>query len=61
MLSRIDSTHERSIALAKPRRDKMLLPLRPVAGHTREYIRPHRNLVDSIITLKEHQRSGNIL
>ena len=37
MLSRIDGTHERSIALVKPRRDEMLLPLRLVAGHTTEY------------------------
>jgi hypothetical protein len=37
MLSRIDGTHERSIALVEPRRDEMLLPLRLVAGHTTEY------------------------
>lgn len=37
MLSRIDGTHERSIARVEPRRDEMLLPLRPVVGHTTEY------------------------
>jgi hypothetical protein len=33
MLSRLDGTHERSIAPVKLRYDEMLL-LRPVAGHT---------------------------
>lgn len=37
MLSRLDGTHELSSALVEPRRDEMLLPLRPVAGHTTEY------------------------
>jgi hypothetical protein len=37
MLSRLDDTHERSIALVKQRRDEMLLPLRPVVGHTIKY------------------------
>jgi hypothetical protein len=61
MLSRVDGTHEWSIAPVELRHDEVLLPLRPVAGHTREYIRPHRNLVDGIITFEEHQRLGNIL
>jgi hypothetical protein len=39
MLSRFDGTHERSIALAEPRHDEMLLPLRLVAGHTTEHSR----------------------
>ena len=34
MLSRLDDSHERSIALVELRRDEMLLLLRPVAGHT---------------------------
>ena len=34
MLSRVDDLHERSIAIVELRYNKMLLPLRPVAGHT---------------------------
>ena len=34
MLSRLDDSHEGSIALVELRRDKMQLLLRPVAGHT---------------------------
>jgi len=37
MPSRLDGTHERSIAPVKLRYDEMLLPLRPVAGHTTRY------------------------
>jgi hypothetical protein len=37
MLSRLNGTHERSIALVEPRHDEMLLPLRLVAGHTTEH------------------------
>ena len=37
MLSRLDDMHERSIAPVKLRYDEMLLPLRPVAGHTTKY------------------------
>jgi hypothetical protein len=36
MLSRLDGTHERSIALVEPRWDEML-PLRPVASHTAKH------------------------
>jgi hypothetical protein len=34
MLSRLNDSHERSIVPLELRRDGMLLPLRPVAGHT---------------------------
>ena len=37
MLSRLDGTHERSIAFVELRHDKVLLQQRPVAGHTTEY------------------------
>jgi hypothetical protein len=37
MLSRLDGTHERSIAPVELRYDEVLLPLRSVAGHTPEY------------------------
>jgi hypothetical protein len=37
MLSRLDGTHERRIALVELRHDEMLLPLRPVAGHTTKH------------------------
>jgi hypothetical protein len=37
MLSKLDGTHERSIAPVELRHDEVLLPLRPVAGHTTEY------------------------
>jgi hypothetical protein len=37
MLIRLDSTHEQSIAPVQLRYDEMLLPLRPVAGHTTRY------------------------
>jgi hypothetical protein len=37
MLSRLDGTYERSIALVELRRDERLLPLRPVAGHTTQH------------------------
>jgi hypothetical protein len=37
MLSRLDGTHERSIALVESRYDEMLLPLRLVASHTTKY------------------------
>jgi hypothetical protein len=37
MLSKLDGTHERSIALVDLRRNEMLLPLRPVAGHTTKH------------------------
>jgi hypothetical protein len=37
MLSRLDGTHERNIALVEPRRDERLLPLRPAAGHTTQH------------------------
>ena len=44
MLSRLDGTHERSIALVELRHDKGLLPLRSAAGsHLTPW--PHRNLV----------------
>jgi hypothetical protein len=39
MLSRLDGTHERGIALVALRYDEMLLPLRPVAGHTTKHSR----------------------
>jgi hypothetical protein len=34
VLSRLDGTHERSIAPVGLCHDEVLLPLRPVAGHT---------------------------
>lgn len=34
MLSRLDDSHERSIALVELVATKLLLPLCPVAGHT---------------------------
>ncbi|KAH8621950.1 hypothetical protein IG631_23345 [Alternaria alternata] len=34
MLSRLDDSHERSIAPIELRRDELLLPLRLMAGHT---------------------------
>jgi hypothetical protein len=37
MLSRLDGTHERSIAPVQLRYDEMLLLLRPVAGRTTKY------------------------
>jgi hypothetical protein len=37
MLSRLDGTHERSIAFVELRHNEVLLPLRPVVGHTTEY------------------------
>jgi hypothetical protein len=37
MLSKLDGTHEWSIALVDLRYDEMLLPLRPVAGHTTKH------------------------
>jgi hypothetical protein len=37
MLSKLDDTHERSIAPVKLRYDEMLLPLLPVAGHTTKH------------------------
>jgi hypothetical protein len=37
VLSRLNDTHEQSIALARPRHYEMLLPLRPVAGRTTEH------------------------
>ena len=37
MRSRLDGTHERSIALVELRYDEMLLPLRSAAGHTTEH------------------------
>ena len=46
MLSWLDGTHERSIALVELRYNEMLLPLRPVAGHTIPHCRIIRNLVD---------------
>jgi hypothetical protein len=39
MLSRLDGTHERSIALVGLRYDEMLLPQRLVAGHTTKHSR----------------------
>ena len=39
MLSRLDGTHEQSIALVEPRYDEMLLPPRPMAGHTTTHSR----------------------
>jgi hypothetical protein len=39
MLSRLDGTHERSIAPVELRHDEMLLPLRPAAGHTTKHSR----------------------
>jgi hypothetical protein len=39
MLSRLDGTHEQSIALVEPRYDKMLLPQRLVVGHTTQHSR----------------------
>ena len=39
MLSRLDGTHERRIALVELRHDEMLLPLRRVAGHTTQHSR----------------------
>jgi hypothetical protein len=39
MLNRLDGTYKRSIALVELRHDEMLLPLRPVAGHTTQYSR----------------------
>jgi hypothetical protein len=37
MFSRLDGTHERSIAPVELRHDEVLLPLRPVAGHATKY------------------------
>jgi hypothetical protein len=37
MLSKLDGTHERSIAPVEPRHNKVLLPLRLVASHTTKY------------------------
>ena len=37
MLSKFNSTHERSIAPVELRHDEVLLPLRLVADHTTEY------------------------
>lgn len=37
MLSRLDGTHERSIAPVELCHNEMLLPPRPVAGHTTGY------------------------
>ena len=39
MLSRLDDSHERSIALVELRYDEMLLPLRSAAGHTTQHSR----------------------
>jgi hypothetical protein len=39
MLSRLDGTHKRSIALIELRYDEMLLPQRLVAGHTTKHSR----------------------
>jgi hypothetical protein len=39
MLSKLDGTHERSIALVEPHYDEMLLPQRLVAGHTTKHSR----------------------
>ena len=46
MLSRHDDSHERSIAPVELHYNEMLLPLRPVAGHTTLYCYIIRNLVD---------------
>ena len=37
VLSRLDGTHERSIAPVELRHAEVLLPLRLVGGHTTEY------------------------
>ena len=37
MLSGLDDTHERSIALVGPRHEELLLPPRPVASHTTQH------------------------
>jgi hypothetical protein len=37
MLSRLNGTHNRSIAAVQLRYNEMLLPLRPVAGRTTKY------------------------
>ena len=37
MLSKLDGTHERSIAPVELCHDEVLLPLRPVAGQITEY------------------------
>jgi hypothetical protein len=37
MVSRLDDTHERSIALSEQRHGKKLLPLRAAAGYTKYY------------------------
>jgi hypothetical protein len=37
MLSRLDGTHKRSIASVELCYNEMLLPLRPVAGHTTKH------------------------
>ena len=46
MLSRLDDSHERSIAPVELHYDEMLLPLRPVAGHTTPHCHIIRNLAD---------------
>jgi hypothetical protein len=60
MISRVDGAHERSVALVELRYDKMLPAAAALGGRSHHTPQPHRNLVDGIITLKEHRRAGNI-
>jgi hypothetical protein len=46
MLSRLDDSHERSIAPVELHYNEMLLPLRPVAGHTTPHCHIVRNSAD---------------